>query len=95
MHAESFRGRVEKQMANFGDSYHVVGRKQHRCVWCYGPIPKGELHWRYKGIYDGDWQDWRMHDECWIDSERDSECGEFSPASGEVPQRIREWAATR
>lgn len=52
-------------MSDFGTALEVVGRKEHRCEWCGEAIAEGETHFHYKGRFWGDWQDWRMHPECY------------------------------
>jgi len=43
----------------------VRAAKPHWCVWCGNVrIVKGELHLRYVGKFEGDFQDWRIHKEC-------------------------------
>lgn len=51
--------------ADFVD-YRTVNRptKAHRCVWCHETIAIGERHLRYVGVWQGDFQDWRVHLEC-------------------------------
>ena len=41
-------------------------RVTHSCVWCYGKIKIHESHQQYVGMYEGDFQDWRVHSECLI-----------------------------
>ena len=38
--------------------------KQHRCEWCTGIIEKGEKYYRAAGKHLGDFQDWKMHEDC-------------------------------
>jgi hypothetical protein len=51
-------------MSDFGEGLTVKANKRHQCIWCYEPIVVGEYHHRYKGMWEGDWQDWRMHLDC-------------------------------
>jgi hypothetical protein len=67
-----------------------TGRKQHICAWCAGPIPKGEKHKHFIGIWDGDFQNWRMHDECFATSAGAQEQG-FTPGEGVMPKRIADY----
>jgi hypothetical protein len=72
---------------DFGDGGWVMGRKQHRCEACLGPIPKGEKHYHYQGKYDDEWQNWRMHEEChaqYLDGG-----DEFWPGDMPMPDRVR------
>lgn len=74
-------------MSDFGESKRVVGIKKHRCEYCYGPIPKGESHLNYRGMYAGEWQNWRMHDECYEDFHVNGD-DEFMPGEAPMPDRI-------
>ena len=47
-------------MSGFGEGRWMVGRKDHRCEYCYGSIPQGEEFYHYRGMFDGEWQNWRM-----------------------------------
>ena len=49
---------------SFNDVTLPVARKQHRCEWCGEAIEKGEKHAKYVGMFEGDFQSWRMHQEC-------------------------------
>lgn len=78
-------------MSNFGEMLHPVARKDHVCIMCFGPIPKGEVHVHYKGMWDGEWQDWRAHDECdsaFQDEPYSYEDG-FTPGGAEMPERVK------
>jgi len=75
-------------MSDFGDGKWIVGRKPHRCDACYGPIPEGERHFNYRGMWEGEWQNWRMHEECHAVWDTD-DCGEFSAGDFEMPERVR------
>jgi hypothetical protein len=77
-------------MSDFGETTYPVARKQHRCIWCLGPISKGEKHSRWKGMFDGEWQDNRMHMECAADLAKDNYGADgFMPGEGEMPDRIK------
>ena len=73
---------------DFGEGKWIVGRVRHRCEWCSGPIPKGESHYQSKGMYDGEWQNWRMHAECQADYDLNYGGGEFFPGDGTMPERV-------
>jgi hypothetical protein len=75
-------------MTDFGEGKFVVGRKSHRCDGCLGPIPKGESHYNFRGMYDGEWQNWRMHEECHDDFYRNNDEPEFNPGDFEMPDRV-------
>lgn len=77
-------------MTDFGNMFNPRAAKLHRCEWCLGPIVKGEKHANYKGLWEGDWQNWRMHDECYADMQAsDMQDYGFTPGDGEMPERIK------
>lgn len=51
-------------MSDFGGGFSIKAKKEHSCIWCHTPILKGETHYQFKGVWEGDWQNWRMHSEC-------------------------------
>ena len=51
-------------MSDFGEPTYPVARKDHRCEWCGETIPTGEKHLRFSGMWEGAWQNWRMHSDC-------------------------------
>lgn len=75
-------------MSDFGEGNWIKGRKDHRCAGCGARIPKGEDHYNYRGIYGGDWQNWRMHEECHAAYDADGD-DEFIEGDYPVPDRIR------
>lgn len=76
-------------MSDFGEGRTLIGRKDYRCEACYAKIPKGEPHYNYRGTYGGDWQNWRMHSECYEAYEQDG-FEEFISGDYPVPERIRQ-----
>ena len=76
-------------MSSFGNTEHPVARKEHRCEYCYGPIPQGEKHPHFKGMWDGEWQNWRMHQECYSDYMDGEPIDGFTPGDAEMPERIK------
>lgn len=58
-------------------------RKQYRCVWCWEPVLQGEVHVHEVGVFDGDFQDDRWHNECHVAADEffheDGGVAEFSP----------------
>ena len=80
-------------MSDFGESKWVIGRKRHRCEYCFGPIPKGERHIHHGGMYDGEWQNWRMHEECHEDYDAYGE-SEFTSGCFDMPDRVRALLAS-
>jgi hypothetical protein len=82
-------------MSNFGETFSPVARKQHRCEWCLGPIPEGEKHKQFRGMWDSEWQNWRMHNECYDEQQEEARHGEceFTPGCGEIPERLKQLAS--
>ena len=76
---------------NFGNITYPIARLEHRCEYCYGPIPKGEKHPQFKGMWDGEWQNWRMHQECYDYYSRSENYPDdgFTPGDAPVPERIK------
>ncbi len=74
-------------MSDFGGDKVVIGRKRHRCGYCWSPIVKGEAHHNYRGMYDGEWQNWRMHVEC-FDDYAENGYGEFTSGEAPTPERV-------
>jgi hypothetical protein len=73
-------------MTDFGDTIWPVARKDHRCVWCGESIQKGNKHAHFSGKWDGEFQDWRMHRECYEDADISDELHEgFMPHEHERP----------
>lgn len=65
---------------DFNSNTAPVARKVHRCEWCGEPIPIGEKHVKFSGKWEGDFQSWRMHPECYEAAGQDDEISEgFSP----------------
>lgn len=65
-------------MSDFGEGIYVAGRKDHSCAWCTQGIPMPEVHYHFHGMWEGYWQNWRMHAECRKASEPDQE---FTPGA--------------
>ena len=83
-------------MANFGDSKQVKLRKDKRCSWCGQVMKKGEVVYHFKGRWDGDWQNWKMHNECEQVYRNDEYCEEgFSlfnntrPTTEQLPDQTK------
>ena len=51
-------------MSDFGNEKQVRLRKDKSCAWCGQTMHKGETVYHFKGMWQGDWQDWKMHNEC-------------------------------
>jgi hypothetical protein len=73
---------------DFGETKDVVGRKNYRCLACYEGIPQGESHKHFKGMWSGDFQDWRMHSECYTAMDYDDFEDGFEPGSFTRPTSV-------
>jgi hypothetical protein len=81
-------------MSDFGGCSHPVGRKEYRCEWCGQKIPKGEKHVAYVGMWENEFQNWRMHDECYADAQNSDEMSDgFSSYDHERPVKASVQAA--
>ena len=38
--------------------------KTHACVWCHTRIVVGEEHQKFVGVWEGEFQNWRVHNDC-------------------------------
>lgn len=81
-------------MCGFGNSFDHVARFEHQCIWCGGPIPKGEKYSLWKGVFDGEWQRNKFHKECAGESDVNT-CDGFIPGEGEMPERVRKIVEMR
>jgi hypothetical protein len=55
----------EEEVSDFGKMTFHAGRKVHKCIWCGETIPVGEKMAHFKGTFLGQFQNWRMHQECY------------------------------
>lgn len=76
-------------MSDFGGATHPTARKRLRCVMCWTFIPPGEKYVRYKGKYEGEWQNWAAHQECYETYMDQMPGEEFTPGDFEPPERLR------
>ena len=69
-----------------------IARKEHRCIYCYGPIMVGEQYVQQTGHYDGRAYRNKFHHECWDDCADEARFsgGEFTPGWAPWPERVRE-----
>ena len=63
-------------MSEFFNTSTPKARKDYRCAWCGQTIPKGEKHTKEFGVWEGELQNWRMHDECFEDAAQSEEMQE-------------------
>ena len=73
-------------MSDFGTNTLRVSRKDRRCEWCGEGIPAEEKHQHYVGKFEGEFQDWRMHVECWDNYQTNCDPDGFSPYGQERPK---------
>ncbi len=52
-------------MSDFGAMRYPTARKPHSCLWCAETIQVKEKHAHFKGKWEDEWQNWRMHQECY------------------------------
>ena len=81
-------------MSPFGNYKLVKCNKDCVCIWCGQSIPKGSKVQRFKGKSQGDWQNWKMHDECFdYADENDYMTEGFSCCDNERPAVKKSEAA--
>lgn len=69
-----------------------IAKKEHRCIYCGGPILIGERYMQQEGFYDGEPYRSRYHDECFDDCAEEFRISgdwEFTPYSAEYPERVK------
>ena len=74
-------------MSDFSNHTQPVARKDHRCEYCGEMILKDEKHMKFSGVYEGEFQNWRMHTECY-DGWQNSNDEYFEPFSNERPIKV-------
>lgn len=75
-------------MSDFGEYAYPVARKNHRCEWCGESIPAGEKYVRYVGMWESEFQNWAMHQECHdAASMSDDIYDGFAPFEAERPEK--------
>lgn len=72
-------------------------RKEHLCIYCYGPIFVGEMYANQTGYYNGSAYRNRFHIECFEDCAEEANfgCDEFTPGRADWPDRVREAVEVR
>ncbi len=74
-------------MSDFFNYTYPKAAKDYRCEWCGETILKGEKHTHGSGAWEGDWQNWRMHNECFEIGLLNEEITDgFSPFENERPK---------
>ena len=77
-------------MSDFGDTTFPTARKEHRCNYCFGPIPAGETYSRWTGVFDGEFQSNAMHLECDKQYNIDDTYSDgYTPGEAEMPDRVK------
>ena len=71
---------------------HPTARKEHRCIYCGGPILVAEQYVQQEGFYDGSAYRNRYHAECFDQCADD--CAyygewEFTPYGADYPPRVK------
>lgn len=69
------------------DQSKPKARKNHECLWCGQPIPKGEIYSRWVGIFEGDFNCNKMHLECSKAFSEEENEGFILPGENERPPR--------
>lgn len=78
-----------REVSEFGGYTQPVARKEYRCEWCGEKILKGEKHHKYVGMWEGDFQNWRMHSECKQDADLNGDMQDgFTPYEAERPAKM-------
>jgi hypothetical protein len=72
----------------YGENIVCCGRKPYSCAWCGQRIEKGDTHRRYSVRWDGEFQCWRMHLECYEAMCADDDCVYDGFAIGENERPI-------
>jgi hypothetical protein len=75
-------------VSDFSNYTYPIARKGYRCIWCGDLILKGEKHVHFSGMWEGEWQNWRMHVECYDEALDDDDIQDgFTPYDHERPER--------
>lgn len=71
---------------SFNETFWPIAAKEHRCEWCFEAILKAERHAHFVGKWEGEFQNWRMHEECYADAVKSSEMQDgFTPGDHKRP----------
>ena len=81
-------------MSDFGNWRYPIAQKDHTCEWCGEKIPKGEKHLYYTGVWENEWQNYRMHLECHdYGCQTETIQDGFTPFENERPEKQIEVSA--
>jgi hypothetical protein len=80
--------RTVYEMSDFNNFTTPKARHEHRCEYCGQSIPKGEKHSKFSGVFEGEFQNWRMHSECY-DAWQDSGDEYFEPFRHDRPINVK------
>ena len=58
---------------SFGETTHPKARKPYKYVWCGEQILLKEEHAHFVGKWEGKFQNWRMHTDCYNAVHRDGD----------------------
>lgn len=72
-------------MSDFSRMTHPKSKKERICEWCGQTILSGKVHPHFVGTFQGDWQNWRMHDECYAVMRLGDYIDGFTPHDNERP----------
>lgn len=78
-------------MSDFGEVVWKRAGKPHQCEWCGESILKGEEHGHFTGQWEGEWQNWRMHKECYEAYLRDDDALGFGFVPHDNPRGSAEY----
>lgn len=76
-------------MSDFWSGKYVKAKKDYNCIYCGELIPKSEKHYHGTGVWMGDWQNWRMHNECIDDHDKNGDPdGYIHPGEAKRPKAL-------
>lgn len=64
-------------VTDFGVDRNPVAKKNHVCEWCRTFVLIGERYYRYRGKWEGEFQDWAMHLDCVEAHQKETDDGEI------------------
>ena len=64
---------------DFYDFRFPTAARPHKCEWCGETILAGEKHPQFVGKWEGEFQNWRMHWECYEATSKDDLSEGFTP----------------